>query len=145
MGVTDVREKVVDMIGTLLGNELFAALEDIQHHSQGPRRSLRLTVATTRGSREIEFADEHQPQCEALGKPPINMLAFNDGAGAAEAMISKRSDLFWLGSTAVSYFVSQSNGRTKVVGSYTDTCLYRHRAAQGIRHGARRCRPRCSI
>ena len=28
MGVTVVREKVVDMIGTLLGNELFAALAD---------------------------------------------------------------------------------------------------------------------
>ncbi len=35
--------------------------------------------------------------------------------------MSRRADLFWLGSTAVSYFVAQSKGRTKVVGSYTDT------------------------
>ncbi len=34
--------------------------------------------------------------------------------------MSRRADLFWLGSTAVSYFVAQSKGRTKVVGSYTD-------------------------
>jgi polar amino acid transport system substrate-binding protein len=46
---------------------------------------------------------------------------FNDGNGAAEALFSKRVDLFWLGSTAVSYFVAQSNGKAKVVGNYTDT------------------------
>ena len=30
------------------------------------------------------------------------------------------ADLFWLGSTTVGYFVAQSKGRAKVVGSYTD-------------------------
>ena len=79
-----------------------------------------ITVATTRGSREMVFVDEHQPKCVAAGKKPINALAFNDGNGAVEAMMSRRADLFWLGSTAVSYFVAQSKGRTKVVGSYTD-------------------------
>ena len=59
--------------------------------------------------------------CAAAGKKPINALAFNDGNGAAEAMMSRRADLFWLGSTAVSYFVAQTKGRTKIVGSYTDT------------------------
>ena len=34
--------------------------------------------------------------------------------------MSRRAELFWLGSTAVSYFVAQTKGRTKVVGSYTD-------------------------
>ena len=34
--------------------------------------------------------------------------------------MSRRADLFWLGSTAVSYFVAQTKGRTKVVGRYTD-------------------------
>jgi polar amino acid transport system substrate-binding protein len=67
------------------------------------------------------FAEEHQPKCAAAGKKPINALAFNDGNGAAEAMMSRRADVFWLGSTAVSYFVAQTKGRTKVVGSYTDT------------------------
>ena len=63
------------------------------------------------------FAEEHQPKCAAAGKKPINALAFNDGNGAAEALMSRRADLFWLGSTAVSYFVAQSKGRTKVVGT----------------------------
>ncbi len=34
--------------------------------------------------------------------------------------MSRRADLFWLGSTAVSYFVAQTKGRAKIVGSYTD-------------------------
>lgn len=79
-----------------------------------------MTVATTRGSREMVFADEQQPKCAAAGKKPINPLAFNDGDGAAQAMLSRRADMFWLGSTAVSYFVSQAKGRAKLIGSYTD-------------------------
>jgi polar amino acid transport system substrate-binding protein len=67
------------------------------------------------------FADEHQPKCAAAGKKPINALAFSDGNGAAEALMSGRADVYWLGSTAISYFVGQSKGRTKVVGHYTDT------------------------
>lgn len=121
MGVTTVRQKVVDQIGTLLGNELFAAQADSALAIKTLDDLCGVTVATTRGSREMVFAEEHQPKCAAAGKPPINALAFNDGNGAAEAMMSRRADLFWLGSTAVSYFVRQTNGRTKVVGSYTDT------------------------
>ena len=121
LGVTVVREKVVDMIGTLLGNELFAAYADSPIQVTTLDDLCGLNVATTRGSREMVFAEEHQPKCAAAGKPPINALAFNDGNGAAEAMMSRRADVFWLGSTAISYFVAQSKGRTKVVGSYTDT------------------------
>jgi polar amino acid transport system substrate-binding protein len=121
MGITDVREKVIDMIGTLLGNELFAALSDSPLKIATLDDICGVTVGTTRGSREMVFVEEHQPKCAAAGRPPINALAFNDGNGAAEALMSRRVDAFWLGSTAVSYFVGQSHGRTKVVGSYTDT------------------------
>jgi len=120
MGVTEVREKVVDMLGTLKSNELFAALADTNITVKSLDDLCGLTVATTRGSREVEFAKSHDDQCKALGKPPIDILAFNDGASAADSMISKRSQLFWIGSTAISYFVAQSHGKTKVVGSYTD-------------------------
>lgn len=121
MGVTTVREKVVDMIGTLTANELFAAHADSSLAVKTLDDLCGVTVATTRGSREMVFVDEQQPKCAAAGKPPVNALAFNDGNGAAEAMMSRRADLFWLGSTAISYFVNQSHGRTKVVGSWTDT------------------------
>jgi len=120
MGVTEIREKVVDMIGTLKGNELFAALSDSDIKVNSLDDICGRTVATTRGSREVEFATAHQPRCTELGKEPINILTFSDGTSAADSLISKRSDLFWIGSTAVSYFVAQSKGRTKVVGSYTD-------------------------
>ncbi len=120
IGLSVVREKVVDMVGTLLGNELFAGLStsDIKINSLDDLCGL--TVAVTRGSREFEFAQAHNANCTAAGKKPINALAFNDGNGAAESLMSKRSDLFWLGSTAVSYFVNQSKGRARVAGSYTD-------------------------
>ena len=121
MGVTVVREKVVDQIGTLFGNELFAALADNPIVINSLEDLCGVTVATTRGSREMVFADEYQPKCAAAGKKPINALAFNDGNGAAEALMSRRAEAYWLGSTAVSYFVAQSKGRTKVVGHYTDT------------------------
>ena len=121
MGVSVVREKVVDMIGTLLGNELFAAHADSAISVRTLDDLCGVTVATSRGSREMVFAEEQQPKCAAAGKQPINALAFNDGNGAAEALMSRRADLFWLGSTAVSWFVAQTKGRTKVVGSYTDT------------------------
>ena len=108
------------MVGTLLGNELFAARADSTIKVNSLDDICGLTVATTRGSREYEFALKHQPKCKALGKKPINVLTFNDGTSAADSLMSKRADLFWIGSTAVSYFVRQSNGQTKVVGSYTD-------------------------
>jgi polar amino acid transport system substrate-binding protein len=120
MGVTEIREKVVDMLGTLRSNELFAALSESNLAVKTLDDICGVTVATTRGSREFEFARGHDAQCKALGKPPINILAFNDSAGAADSMMSKRSDLFWVGSTAVSYFVTQTHGKAKVVGSYTD-------------------------
>lgn len=121
MGVTDAREKVVDMIGTLTGNELFAALAGSEVQVDSLDDLCGLTVGTTRGSREMVFAEDHQPKCAAAGKKPINALAFSDGNGAAEALMSRRADLYWLGSTAISYFVAQSKGRAKVVGHYTDT------------------------
>ncbi|GEP58707.1 ABC transporter substrate-binding protein [Reyranella soli] len=121
MGVTVVRLKVIDMVGMLTSNELFAAYADSPIQVKTLDDLCGITVATTRGSREMVFAEEHQSKCAAAGKKPINALAFNDGNGAAEAMMSRRADLFWLGSTAVSYFIAQSKGRTKIVGSYTDT------------------------
>jgi polar amino acid transport system substrate-binding protein len=116
-----VREKVVDMIGMLLGNELFAALADNPIQVNSLDDLCGATIATTRGSRELVFAEEQQPKCAAAGKKPINALAFNDGNGAVEALMSRRADVYWVGSTAISYFVAQSKGRTKVVGHYTDT------------------------
>ncbi len=120
MGVSVAREKVVDMVGTLFSNELFAAPADSPLTVKTLDDLCGLTVATTRGSREMLFAEEHQARCAAAGRKPINTLAFGDGNGAAEAMMSRRADLFWLGSTAVRYFVEQTTGRTKIVGSYTD-------------------------
>ncbi len=121
MGVSVARGKIVDQIGWLTGNELFAAKSTNPIQVNGLDDLCGVTVATTRGSREMVFVEEHQPKCAAAGKKPIDALAFNDGNGAADAMMSGRAELFWLGSTAVSYFVAQTKGRTHIVGHYTDT------------------------
>ena len=120
MGITDARLKVLDMVSTLKANELFAALADSAIKVDTLEDVCGLTAGTTRGSREMVFAADEAPKCEAAGKKPINALAFVDGNAAAEALMSRRIDLFWFGSTAVSYFVGQSQGRVKVVGHYTD-------------------------
>ena len=100
MGISDAREKVVDMIGTLTGNELFAALADFPDIKvNGLEEPVRpVSVGTTRGSREMVFVAEQNPKCEAAGKKPINAMAFTDGNGAAEALMSKpgRPVLAWL-------------------------------------------------
>ena len=121
MGVSVTRGKVVDQIGWLTGNELFAAKSTNPIKVNGLDDLCGVTVATTRGSREMVFVEEHQPKCAAVGKKPIEALAFSDGNGAAEAMMSGRAEVFWLGSTAVDYFVAQTKGRTQIVGHYTDT------------------------
>lgn len=117
-GVTGDREKVVDFVTTLQSNELFAARSDSDIKVNSLDDLCGLTVATTRGSREYEFAKAHNPKCKTDGKPPIDIKVFNDSNQAGLSLTSKRSDLFWLGATAISYFVEKTNGQTKVVGSY---------------------------
>lgn len=119
-GVTGEREKVVDFVTTLSANELFAAksgstidirtLADLCGHS----------VATTRGAREVEFAKQQDPKCTAAGKKPIDVKVFDDSNKASLALMSGRVELFWLGSTAISYFVQTTHGQAKVVGHYLD-------------------------
>jgi polar amino acid transport system substrate-binding protein len=120
-GVTGNREKVVDFVTTLSSNELFAAkansgitvrtLADLCGHS----------VATSRGSREAGYAQQEDPQCAAAGKKPIDTEVFNDTNSAALALMSGRVELFWLGSTAISYFVRTTHGQAAIVGHYLDS------------------------
>ena len=62
MGISDAREKIVDMIGTLTGNELLAGLADTTIKVNGLEDLCGLTVGTTRGSREMVFADRAEPE-----------------------------------------------------------------------------------
>jgi polar amino acid transport system substrate-binding protein len=117
-GVTSAREQVVDFVTTLQSNELFAArkesdlsirtLDDLCGHS----------VATTRASREYEFGMAQSRKCTSAGKKPVDVKVFNDSNQAALSLTSKRTELYWLGGTAINYFVHQTGGTTKVVGSY---------------------------
>lgn len=117
-GVTGEREQVVDFVTTLQSNELFAARKDSDIKVRSLEDLCGRTVATTRGSREYDFAKAQNPKCVAHGKKKIDIKVFNDSNQAGLSLTSQRTDLFWLGATAVSYFVKQTNGQTKVVGSY---------------------------
>ena len=120
MGVTEVRQKAIDQIGWLWGDELFAAKANSTLKVDSLDSLCGISVATTRGSREYGFAMDQKPKCEAAGKKPIDIQVFNDGVQAADSMMNGRTQVFWLGSTAVGYFVEQTKGQAKVIGHYTD-------------------------
>lgn len=119
-GVTGEREKVVDFVTTLSANELFAAKSNSNIHVRTLADLCGHSVATTRGSREVEFAKQQDPKCVAAGKKPIDVKVFDDSNKASLALMSGRADLFWLGSTAVQYFVRTTRGQAKIVGHYLD-------------------------
>jgi polar amino acid transport system substrate-binding protein len=118
LGVTTAREKIVDFVTTLQSDEQFAArsnssitvanLTDLCGHS----------VAVARGSREYDFAQTQSSACTKDGKQAVTVGVFDTDSAAVLSLTSGRSDLYWSGATAVSYYVKNSNGLTKVVGSY---------------------------
>jgi polar amino acid transport system substrate-binding protein len=119
-GVTGEREKVVDFVSTLSSNELFAARSGAGVKVNGLADLCGRKVSTTRGSREVEFAQTQNPKCAAAGRKPIDIKVFDDSSKASLALMSGRVDVFWLGSTAVQYFVKTTGGQAKVVGQYLD-------------------------
>lgn len=119
-GVTEQRKTVVDFVSTLSVNEEFAARTDTDIKVSSLADLCGRTVATTRGSREVGFADMQSPKCVAAGAKPINIQVFDDESKASLALMSKRVDVFWLGGTSVEYFVKTTDGQAKIVGSYLD-------------------------
>lgn len=118
LGVSAERERAVDFVTTLEVNELFAALKDSDLKVNTLDDLCGHHVATARGTREVEFGAAQSSKCVSEGKPPVDMQVYNDGNQAALSLTSKRSELYWLGSTAIDYFVQNSGGTTKIVGSY---------------------------
>jgi len=119
-GVTGEREKVIDFVTTLTSNQLFAAKADSTLTVDTLADLCGHSVATSRGSREVEFATQQSLQCVAAGKGPVGVQVFDDTNKAGLALMSGRADLFWLGSTAINYFVSTTHDQAKVVGHYLD-------------------------
>ncbi|MGH3505208.1 MAG: ABC transporter substrate-binding protein [Nocardioidaceae bacterium] len=117
-GVTNKRMEVVDFVSTILGNELFAVRKESSIKVDGLADLCGLTVATDRGSVEADLAKGQNPKCKAAGKKPIDLNVYNSADQSGHALMSNRVDVFWLGSTAISYFVKQTDGQTKVVGEY---------------------------
>ena len=117
-GVSGAREKIIDFVTTLQSNELFAARSDSALTITDLTTLCGHSVATTRGSREATFAATQSQQCTARAKHPIDVQVYQDSNQAALALLSKRADVFWLGATAIGYFIAQSKGQTKLVGQY---------------------------
>ena len=74
MGITEAREKVLDMVGTLIANELFASLSDRDIKVNTLDDLCGVTVGTTRGSREMGVrggpAAEMRSRRQAPGERP---------------------------------------------------------------------------
>ena len=97
MGVTEVREKVVDMLGTLRSNELFAALSESSIAVKTLDDDLRSATGslTTRGSRRVRGSPAATTRnAKRSANRRSTSSRSSDGAGAADSMMSKRSDLF---------------------------------------------------
>ena len=118
IAVTGAREKVVDQISTAKADEGMAALKSAGLSIKTLDDLCGLTVATTRGSREVEFANAQNAKCEKNGKKPVTLNVFEDSTQAGLAMMSQRVSITWSGSTAISYFVQTTNGKAEVVGHY---------------------------
>jgi hypothetical protein len=120
---------------------LFAAYATLHIKVKTSMTSVGVTVATTRGSREMVFADEYQPKC-GRRQEADQCAGLQRRQRRGRGLMSKRADLFWLGSTAVSYFVAsrrQDQGRRQLHRHF----LHRRGDAQGIGHGG--CRLQAAI
>lgn len=118
LGVTSAREQVVDFVTTLQSDEEFAARSGSGITVTGLDALCGHSVAVTRGSREYDFAQAQSSACTKSGMKAISIGVFETDADAVLSLTSGRSDLYWSGATAVSYFVKNSNGMTEVAGSY---------------------------
>ena len=143
MGITEAREKVLDMVGTLIGNELFAALSDKDIKVNSLDDLCGVTVGTTRGSREMVFVEDHQPKCAAAGKKPINALAFSDGNGAVEALMSRgRTCSGWARRRSATSWRSRKDGPRS--SAAIPIAAISGSACRRARRWCSRCRRRCS-
>lgn len=120
LGAKTERQEVIDQVGWLWGNQLFAALADSDLKVESLDDLCGKSVAVNRGSRQADFAEEQQPKCLAAGQPEIDVQIFQNGPQATDSMMNGRSDLVWQGSTSIRYFVAQTEGLAEVVGQYSE-------------------------
>ena len=133
------------MIGTLLGNESLPRCAEANIAVNNLDDLCGMTVATTRGSREIEFADEHAASASRRGQEADRRLAFNDGNSAAEALMSGRADCSGSAPPRSAISLRSPRAGPRWSASYTDTSYIGIAMPKGSDHGTGRCKRRSSI
>lgn len=118
MGITKARLKVVDFVSTILGNELFVVNKSSSIRVPNLRALCGRSVGTIRGSVEANLAQKQSKKCTAANKKPVELKVFRNSNQAGESLRAGRVQIFWDGSTAASYFIKQSHGAVKKVGTY---------------------------
>jgi polar amino acid transport system substrate-binding protein len=117
IGITKDRATKVDFVTLIMIQQSFAALKgsglkDITINDLCGRK-----VAVMQGSRQQDFGETQSKACVADGKKAIDLNVFQNTNDAWLSMQSKRTDIYWAGSTNVSYLVGKSSD-AEVVGHH---------------------------
>ncbi|WKD61076.1 Glutamine-binding periplasmic protein precursor [Corynebacterium ciconiae DSM 44920] len=123
-GMTDneERRRKYDFVDYLTAGIQWAAPPD---SGIDPDNACGLTVAVQRGTvSESDDVPARSEACEAAGKEPITMLAYDDSDSAALAAVLGRADAFSADSPISAWAVERSEGKIELIGDITDAAHY---------------------
>lgn len=109
IGITKERSKIVDFVTLVMTSQSFATAKDSGIKDITIEDLCGRNVAVMQGSRQQDFGMEQSKDCEKNGKPAVNLSVFQNTNDSWLSMRSKRTDIYWAGSTNVSYLVNSSD------------------------------------
>lgn len=109
IGITKERSEIVDFVTLVMTSQSFATAKDSDIKDITIEDLCGRNVAVMQGSRQQDFGTEQSKDCEKNGKPAVNLSVFQNTNDSWLSMRSKRTDIYWAGSTNVSYLVNSSD------------------------------------
>ncbi|MEV7607712.1 ABC transporter substrate-binding protein [Paenarthrobacter sp. NPDC089322] len=115
--ITEERTKAVDMVSFFQSGSQYLVRTD---DSKGPIDSFAdlcgRSVALQSGSYEMTYAEDAGKECEAAGKPAVEIQGYKTQDQATLAVTSGRADTTGMGAVVAGYVAQQSNGKLKTAG-----------------------------
>lgn len=121
---TKQREKIVDFVTYFRAGTTFFAKADSGISISGLDSLCGLSVATEKGTTQVEDAQAQSAKCTAEGRKAVTVETFPDQSEANLALMAGRADLVMADSPPAEYQVKQSNGVLKIVGPTYGTAPY---------------------
>ena len=117
IGITKDRAEIVDFVTLVMTSQSFATAKDSDIKEVTIEDLCGRNVAVMQGSRQQDFGTEQSKDCEAAGKPAVNLSVFQNTNDSWLSMRSKRTEIYWAGSTNVAYLVNSSDD-AQIVGQH---------------------------